>query len=169
MALIISPSYTNASEVVKSPSMTTNAPGVPDAADAGAIRVPRFYFGYYIVGAAFIAQFVAVGAQNYVVGVFLKPMTDDLSWTRAEFTAARSIGQVAMIFVAFFIGSHVDRHGGRRLMIIGGVILGASLFALSFVQELWQWLVLNGLVLTAGSAMVGNLVVHITLSKGFVQ
>ncbi|MEX2080525.1 MAG: MFS transporter, partial [Dehalococcoidia bacterium] len=129
------------------------------------------YFGYWIVGAAFIAQFVAVGVQNYVIGVFLKPMTEDpaLLWSRAEFTAARSIGQVAMAVVGLYIGSHIDRNGGRRVMVIGGLILGAALFGMSFVQELWQWLLLNGIVLTVGAAMVGNLVVNVTIAKWFVE
>jgi len=108
----------------------------------------RIYFGYWLIGAAFVAQFVAVGSQNYVVGAFLKPMTDDLGWTRAEFTYARTIAQVIMAFTGFFIGAHVDRHGGRRLMLIGITILSSSLFALSFVQQLWHWIVLNGLMLT---------------------
>ncbi|MGD9932122.1 MAG: MFS transporter [Dehalococcoidia bacterium] len=151
--------------------MATQAPGV-GAETGGVGRVSGFrgvYFGYWIVGAAFVAQFVSVGAQNYVVGVFLKPMTDDLSWTRAEFTLARTIGQLVMALVGFFIGAHVDRHGGRRVMMIGGIVLGGALFAISYVQELWQWLALNGLVLTVGAAMVGNLVVNVTLAKWFVE
>jgi len=135
---------------------------------AAANRKP-LYFGYWIVGAAFVAQFVSVGAQNYVVGVFLEPMTVDLDWSRAQFTAARSIGQVAMAFVGFFIGAHIDRNGGRRVMLVGGVILCAALFAISYVHHLWQWLVLNGLVLTVGAAMIGNLVVNVTLAKWFVD
>jgi sugar phosphate permease len=127
------------------------------------------YFGYWIVGAAFVAQFVSVGVQNYVIGVFLKPMTEDLDWSRAEFTAARSLGQVVMAFVGFFIGAHVDRRGGRRVMVIGGILLGLALFAMSFVQELWHWLLLNGIALTIGAAMVGNLVVNVTLAKWFVE
>lgn len=140
------------------------------AATSGAASgTRRIYFGYWLIGAAFVAQFVAVGSQNYVVGAFLKPMTDDLGWTRAEFTYARTIAQVIMAFTGFFIGAHVDRHGGRRLMLIGITILSSSLFALSFVQQLWHWIVLNGLIMTMGAAMIGNLVVNVTLSKWFVE
>lgn len=137
--------------------------GAP-AANAG-----RFYYGYWLIGAAFVAQFVSVGSQNYVVGAFLKPMTDDLGWTRAEYTYARTIAQVIMAFTGFFIGAHVDRNGGRKLMLAGIVILSASLFSLSFTQELWHWLLLNGLIMTVGAAMIGNLVVNVTLAKWFVE
>ena len=127
------------------------------------------YFGYWLIGAAFIANFVSVGAQNYVFGAFLKPMTDELEWSRSAFTLARTVGQFFFAFAGLYIGTYVDRHGGRRLMRIGIVILGGALFAQSFVQELWQWILLNGLVLTAGSAMIGNLVVSVTLARWFVE
>ena len=129
----------------------------------------RIYYGYYLIGAAFIAQFVAVGSQNYIVGAFFKPMTTDLDWTRSEYTIGRTVGQFVMAFTGFFIGGHVDKHGGRRLMFIGIAILSAALYALSFTRELWQWIVLNGLILTVGAAMIGNLVVNVTLSKWFVE
>ncbi len=148
--------------------MTTEAP-VPAGAIEEAAESPRFYFGYYLVGAALVAQFVAVGSQNYIVGVFFRPMTDDLGWTRTEFTVARTVGQVAMAFIGLFIGTYVDRAGGRRVMTVGIFILGAALYLQSYVQELWQWIALNGLVLTLGAAMIGNLVVNITLSKWFVE
>jgi MFS transporter, OFA family, oxalate/formate antiporter len=99
----------------------------------------------------------------------MKPMTEELGWTRSEFTVARTLGQFIMAFTGFFVGSYVDRQGGRRLMMIGISILTVALFAISFVQTLWQWIVLNGIVLTVGAAMIGNLVVNVTLSKWFVE
>jgi sugar phosphate permease len=149
--------------------MASQAPGAAVAAPTEGVASPGLYFGYYLVGAAFIAQFVAVGSQNYIVGVFFTPMTEDLSWTRTEFTIARTVGQVAMALIGLFIGAYVDRAGGRRVMMVGALVLGAALYAQSYVQELWQWIVLNGLVLTVGAAMVGNLVVNVTLSKWFVE
>jgi MFS family permease len=110
-----------------------------------------------------------VGAQNYVFGAFFKPMTDELGWSRSAFTVARTVGQFFFAFAGLYIGAYVDRHGGRRLMRIGIVILAGALFAQSFVQELWQWILLNGLVLTSGAAMIGNLVVNVTLAKWFVE
>ncbi len=142
--------------------VTGNTPSAPESSS-------KIYYGYWLIGAAFVAQLISVGSQNYVIGAFMKPMTDDLSWTRSEFTISRTIGQFVMAFTGFFIGAYVDRQGGRRLMLIGIVILSSSLFMLSYTQSLWQWIVLNGLVLTAGAALIGNLVVNVTLSKWFVE
>jgi len=127
------------------------------------------YFGYWLVGAAFIAQFISVGAQNYVFGAFVAPMTEEFDWSRTEFTAARTIGQTMMALTGLFIGSLVDRHGGKWLMRVGIVVMTAAMFMLSEVQTLWQWWLLNGIILTAGSAMIGNLVVNVTIAKWFVE
>lgn len=135
----------------------------------GAARIAGVYYGTWLVAAAFIAQFVSVGSQNYVIGVFLKPMTEDLGWTRSEFTLSRTLGQFVMAFTGVFIGGYVDRHGGRRPMTVGILILSGALLAISWVQSLWLWVILNGVVLTVGAALIGNLVVNVTLSKWFVE
>jgi MFS family permease len=132
-------------------------------------RITSIYYGNWLVMAAFIAQFVSVGSQNYVVGVFLKPMTAELGWTRSEYTLARTLGQFVMAGTGLFIGSYVDRRGGRRPMTVGIVILSLALFALSGVHALWQWILLNGIILTIGAALIGSLVVNVTLSKWFVE
>jgi sugar phosphate permease len=54
-------------------------------------------------------------------------------------------------------------------MQCGAVVLGLALVATSFVQAQWQWLLVNGLAVTAGAALIGNLVVNVTLSKWFVE
>lgn len=127
------------------------------------------YYGYWIVLAGFVTQFVAVGMSNYVVGSFLIPMTEEFGWTRAEFSASRSIGQIVLACTGFLIGSYIDRYGGRRLIVLGALILGAATFSLGNISTLGQWLFLNGLMLTAGAAMIGNLVVNVTLGKWFVE
>ncbi len=126
------------------------------------------YYGYWLVAAAFMAQFIALGMYSYVLGSFMTPMLDELSWSRADFTLTRTIGQLVMATVGVFIGARVDRFGGRPIMLIGATIMTLGLAAHSLVNTLWLWLVLNGVVLTVGCAMVGNLVVNVTLSKWFV-
>ena len=146
---------------VRSPESEAPAP-----ASAGSRAI---YFGYYIVGAALIAQFISVGAQASVSGVFFDPMKDALGWTRTEFTYAQTINRFLMAFAGVWIGVYVDRLGGRPVMIVGTLVLTAALFSVSMIDELWQWLLLRGVVFAFGAAMVGNLVVNVTLSKWFVE
>ena len=75
-----------------------------------------------------MAQFVSIGLQALVAGVFFKPMTEELEWTRTEFTYAQTVGRFLMAFVGFFIGVYVDRSGGRAMLVIV-VWLAFTLFA----------------------------------------
>lgn len=127
------------------------------------------YYGYYLIGAAFVAQFIALGMYSYVLGPFMLPMIDELGWSRANFTLTRSIGQLVMALVGVFVGVRVDRYGGRPIMFIGATILTIGLALHAWVETLWAWWFLNGVVVTTGCAMVGNLVVNITLAKWFVR
>lgn len=129
----------------------------------------RLYYGYWLILAAAIGQFATVGSMNYVPGVFLKPMSDEFGWTRAEFTLALTLGQFVLAFAGFFVGAYVDRHGGRRPMLVGATVLVLALLAHTQIQELWQWIILNGVLVTSGGALAGNLVVNVTLSKWFVE
>lgn len=129
----------------------------------------QFYYGYWLIIAAFVAQFVSVGVQNYVIGPFMTPMIDEMGWTRAEYTLPRTLGQMVMAFTGFFIGSYVDKFGARRFMFAGVVILSVALYFLGSINSLWQWTLLNGVILTTGAALIGNLVVNVTLAKWFVN
>ena len=126
------------------------------------------YYGYLLIPLAFLAQFVAAGSQNYIIGPFMIPMSEDLGWTRAEFTSSRSLAQVVMAVTGFFVGTWVDKNGARRYMVVGTFVLGVSYFAMGYVTTLTQWIITNGVTLTVGASMLGNLVVNVTLTKWFV-
>ena len=144
-------------------------PVEPQEAASARRFVPRIYLGWYLVGGAFVAQFVSVGITAYTPGVFLQPMTDEFGWSRSQFITAITAGQFVIAIVGFSIGGLIDRHGARSLMLVGTAILASSLLATSYVDELWQWLLLRGLVIMTGTALLGNLVVNVTLSKWFVD
>jgi len=64
---------------------------------------PRIFYGWWIVLGAIVAQFVAIGMQVSVSGVFLVPMTEDLDWSRSQFTLATTAGNAISAGIGFFI------------------------------------------------------------------
>jgi MFS transporter, OFA family, oxalate/formate antiporter len=96
------------------------------------------------------------------------PMTAELGWSRAEYAAPRSFGYFIMAAVGFWIGPYLDRYGARPLMLCGVAIATLSLWSLAYVETWLGWFVLNGVALSVGAALCGNLVVNVTLSKWFV-
>lgn len=136
---------------------------MPTALPAGR---PRIFHGWYIVAFAFVAQMVA---GPYVFGVFFRPMTEELHWSRGDFALANTVSVVVGGAIGFFVGPMVDGRHGRWLVMAGAVVAGISLGSLAFISELWQFWVLRGVIYVIGSAGISPLVVNATLSKWFVR
>ena len=126
------------------------------------------FYGYRLVAAAFLAQFIGMGIFSYVHGPFMMPMIQELGWTRMDYSITRGLGMAVTAVCGIFIGSKIDRVGARPVMLIGGTILALSCVLHAFVDSLVSWWLLNGVMMSVGCAMVGNLVVNVTLSKWFV-
>lgn len=131
------------------------------------LRRPIFY-GWVVVGAAFIAQFVAVGVQTSVSGAFAPPLLETFGWSRTQYFLPDTVGQVVMMFFGLMVGPYIDRVGPRRIMLIGVAVLAPSLFIISQLADLWQWIVLRGIFIAPGAALCGFLLANVTVSKWFV-
>ena len=65
-------------------------------------------------------------------------MFSDLGWTRGDLALSISIGAVLAAILSPFVGSFVDRHGARWIMVISAFATGVCLILLGYVYELWQ-------------------------------
>lgn len=131
-------------------------------------RRPIFY-GWWIVVIAMVAQFVSIGTQMFAAGVFLKPMTADLGWSRESFSAVQTLSSALGGIVGVFIGGMLDRRGPRPLMLAGGVVAGACVLSTAMVHSMWEYVLLRGVGQTLGVALCGGLVVNVTVSRWFVR
>src|SRR3954454_11818352 len=84
-----------------------------------AMTATRFYYGWVIVIAAFLAMFTTSAVTSNSQSVFLSPMTHDLGWSRADFTWGQTIGTFIMSGAGFVVGSYLDAKG-PRLFMLGG-------------------------------------------------
>ena len=128
---------------------------------------PVFY-GWVIVVAAFVAQFVAVGVQTSVAAVFAPEMVAEFGWSRFQFFFADTIGQLLLMVIGFMLGPRVDRFGARPIMLSAAVVCIPALVLMSQVDEYWQYIVVRGVFLVTAASVSGFLVVSIAVSKWFV-
>ena len=80
------------------------------------LKHPRIFYGWYIVGVGFLSHLVCAFHLSSTLSVFLKPLTEDLGVSRGLFSLLRSGEIVIGALMAPFIGTLVDRYGGRWLM-----------------------------------------------------
>ena len=109
---------------------------------------PLFY-GWVVVGGAFVVLFLAYGAQ-YAFGVFFAALLDEFGWSRASLAGAFSLYAFTYSGCGVLAGRLTDRLGPRAVIALGGGFLGLGLMAMSQVTALWQPFVLYGGVAALG-------------------
>ena len=73
------------------------------------------------------------------MAVVLKPISEDLGWSRTLTAAAITMGLLAGGLLAQVFGPMADRLGPRLLLPAGAGIIGISVIALSLSTEPWQF------------------------------
>ncbi|MDA1241403.1 MAG: MFS transporter [Chloroflexi bacterium] len=132
-------------------------------------RQRTIYYGWQSGFVTFIASIVSTGLHAYTLSVFMVPMSEDLGWTRTDLSFGQTVSTICSGVVAFWVGPLLDRHGGRVLMVVGAIAMGVGFAMLGQVQELWQYYLVKGVLVTAGAACAGSLVMNVALSNWFIR
>lgn len=131
---------------------------------------PRLYYGWIILAVAMIAGSFSTGVGSWGAGVFVKPMTEALGWSRTNFFAALTIRSLVAGVLAPFIGPLQDtRTGPRRLMLISALLLGGSLIGMRYVESLWQFYFLFGVLGGIAQIAGANALTRTILPKWFIR
>ena len=109
-----------------------------------------------------------MGAGVAVVGVFLRPVTDELGWQVWEFTFGYSLAVVGGALSGIVAGQVLDRRGPRPLLLLGAVAAAACFAGLSLQSNLWVFWALYAVSGLIGWNLFSSLVASATISKWFV-
>ena len=129
----------------------------------------RLFYGWYIVGVGILVNIAGTFAFSSTLSIFLKPITEELGVSRGAFSLIRTfeIGVAAMIVP--LLGPWIDRHGGRGVLVLGVLMEGAGLLLSSLVQSFWQFALVRCSLVIAGEALLGSLVINVTIAQWFVR
>jgi MFS family permease len=100
-----------------------------------------FFYGWLIVAITMVAGFLAAGVSNITMAVVLKPISEDLGWSRALTAAAITLGAFLGGLLSPLFGPIADRLGPRLLLPAGGALVGLLAFGVSLSTEPWQFYV----------------------------
>jgi len=106
---------------------------------------PKFFYGYIIVVAAFCIMLVTYGT-SVVFGVFFKPMSTELGWTRAMTSGAFTLSTVISGLIAIVVGRFTDKLGSRLIMTLCGFFIGLGYVLMSLTGTIWQLYLFFGVI-----------------------
>jgi len=110
-------------------------------------------YRWVIVAAGGLLGCVAIGSM-FSLPVFLLPISRDTGWSVTGVSSAMTIGFLAMALASIAWGTLADRIGPRPVVLIGSVVLAASLALTSRATSLIQFQLSFGLLVGAAIAAI---------------
>lgn len=141
-----------------------------NAASKPHARVPLavpFYYGWFIVALSFLANLTAAGIRS-APSVLIHPFEAEFGWSRTAIASAASLNLLLLGLFAPIGGWLIDRIGARRVILGCLTTIVMGLIGTVFVQELWQLIVLWGVVLGIATGVTPPLGASIA-SRWFVD
>ena len=128
----------------------------------------NFYYGWAIVFACAALLFVSVGVGYYGIAVYLGPLRELHGWSNADVSLATGMYFVFSGVTSALVGPLIDRHGARRWMIPGLILLIVASTGIGHVRDLWQ-LYVAYVLMALGSGMSAGVAVNATLARWFLH
>jgi MFS family permease len=130
-------------------------------------RAPsRFFYGYVVTACGFAIWLIGWGTFTPAFSVFLKPLIDEFSWSRADASLAYSLSFFVLAVLGVVMGWLTDRLGPRLVMTILGSFLGLSYLLLSQINTLWQFQAAYGVVAGIGGSTI-TIPIMVTTARWF--
>jgi MFS family permease len=137
-------------------------------------KIPRFwpfkrsFYGWGVVSTSVLVSFGQVPMYGPVLSVFVKPISDDMGWSRGEISLAFTLGSLGGSFASSVVGHQIDKYGARTAVVVAGMVITGALIGLALMQEVWQFWIFFGVGRTA--AIVGiNLGTSVAVASWFVR
>ncbi len=99
--------------------------------------------------------------------VFLKPISEDFGWDRAQVVSVYSLIWLTGGLTAPLVGRLFDHSGPRTVYSLGLALLGGAFLVAGHARELWQFQLSLGLCVGFGIALIGNVPNSILLGRWF--
>jgi MFS family permease len=128
----------------------------------------KIFAGWVVVLAAALSVFAQVAFFNPVLGVFIPEFEKEFGWSRTEISLGATFGTLGAAAIAPFFGPLIDRYGGRRFVVGGGVVMAIGLVCLANMQTEWQFFVIYGVGRAMATGLL-NVAATVTVSKWFVR
>ena len=124
------------------------------------------FYGWFVLAACMFALFLSNGTRASF-GVFIIPMSDSLDWSRGTISLALAIGWFVNGVIQPFVGRLYDKIGGRTIIAVSLLVLGAATILLSQTNSIWVLIVVFGFVSSIAMGGVSFVTIHALLARWF--
>lgn len=128
----------------------------------------QVFFGWRMVGIAFVVDFIAVGFFFYSYGVFFKELAQEFGGSRLQAALGLTIANAVAAIASPFLGKALDKYPIKNLMVAGAITVSTGFLLLSQVSAQWQFYAILGSFIALGTATMGGLASSKLVANWFV-
>ncbi len=133
------------------------------------LSFPKIYTGWWTVIAGGLLALWGHGYHAYGISALFKPISEELNFNRTATSVAASIGRLEGGIEAPLTGWITDRFGARWVIIVGVFVISVSLILMYFINSLWGFYAVWGIMLGTGTNIALTLPIDATISNWFVK
>jgi MFS family permease len=127
----------------------------------------RFFYGWWIVAAAFLNLFFTTGFIYYGFPVFYPAFVSALGFTRAQVGQGFLLGFIVVgLPFGLLAGWLIDRIGARWVILSGIGFIGIPLILMGFMTHFWQYEVLC-MIEVLGYVLAGPIANQVLIAQWF--
>lgn len=126
-----------------------------------------FYYGWAVFLVTFLT-FTLMYGLRYSIGVFFVPLQKEFGWSSAMTAGTVTVFFWVYGFSSIFVGQLYERLGVRKVILLGGLLLGVGGILSSSTLNLWQLYFSWGVVAATGSSIL-YVVPNMILARFFVR
>ena len=119
---------------------------------SAALARRNIHYAWVMVAVTFFTALVSAGTVG-APGVFIVPLQQEFGWTTAEVSSALSIRFILFGLMAPFAAALLNRYGLRNVTLSALLIVSSALVASLAMTQLWQLILLWGVVIGIGTGM----------------
>ena len=132
-------------------------------------RFPRIFFVWWTVIAGGFIYLWSGGYYIYGISALFKPIASELGFSRAATSVPSSIGMLEGGFEAPLTGWLTDKYGPRWIVLFGVFVMGLGLILMNFIDSLWAFYVVWGVMVGTGFNIAVTLPVDKAITDWFVK
>ena len=119
-----------------------------------------------VLAAGFFILFFG-GGSRFALGLMLKPMTEDLEWSRSTLSFAVTFFMFTSALALPLAGRLVDRYSLRWVLALGALAVSGGVGLMGVVSQPWQVFLVYGVLFAMGHAATSNPVVGVMITRRF--
>lgn len=110
------------------------------------------HYGWVVAATTFLTMLATAGAMGSV-GILIKPLEQEFGWSNAQISTALALRLVLFGLMGPFAAAFMNQFGVRKVVAVALVMIAAGVAGSLAMRELWQLVLLWGVVVGLGTGM----------------